>query len=96
MENLQVNNLEFRIRKMNALEILAFQTQISFDSYEDALKFYSLALENIELKVKDKWIIVKQGDLYYPTDLENNMPLMKTLIKYFMDYIKEVFQKSNG
>lgn len=97
MENLTIGEFEYRIKKMNAIELLALQTQVSFDSFENAAKCYETILERIEVKMGERWLQVKETgkNVFYPVDIENDIETITTLIKHFMAYLKEVFQKSN-
>lgn len=96
MENIIINNNTYKIKEMNAIELLAFRTQINFDTYEDTMKLYDLILRNIEVEVNGKWIQVKQGNNYYPKGLENDAEVIQKLFDYFLEYIKSVFTKSNS
>ena len=96
MENFTLNNNEFRIKKMNAIEVLAMRTQISFDTLEETMKFYNMLLEKVEVKCADKWIQVKDGENYYPAGIEDDIQVIDEIIKHVMDYLKTVFQKSNA
>lgn len=91
MDNKIINDNEYRIKKMNAIEVLALKSQIDFSTMESTIKCYSTILERIEVKVKDQWMPVKNKDNYYPAELENDSKLMEQLITYFLEYIKEVF-----
>ena len=72
MDNKIIKDNEYRIKKMNAIEILALKSQIDFSTVESTIKCYSTILERIEVKVKDQWIPVKDKDNYYPAELEND------------------------
>lgn len=89
---------EFRIRKMNAIELFAIQTVIDNTSYDSMLNSYKIILENMEVKCGDTWLPVKEKDreVYYPKDIENDIVTIKELILMFMKYVNEVFQKSDG
>ena len=39
MENFVINEHEYRIKKMNAIEMLALRSQIAFDNFEDTMNF---------------------------------------------------------
>lgn len=97
MDNLVIKNFEYRIKKMNAIELLAIQTQMDFNSFEDAAKAYDTILEKIEVQMNDKWLQVKDSNskLYFPVGIEDDVEAVSALIKYFMDYLKSVFLKSN-
>lgn len=91
IENLIVNNNEFRIKKMNAIEVLALQTVFDVDDYSKVLACFETMLEKIEVKIGEQWVTVKDGNNYYPADVENNVEIIKELVSYFMRYMKEVF-----
>ena len=89
---------EFRIRKMNAIELFAIQTVIDNTNYDSTLNSYKIILENMEVTCGDTWLPVKEKDreVYYPKDIENNIVEIRELILMFMKYVNEVFQKSDG
>lgn len=91
IENLIVDKNEFRIKKMNAIEVLALQTVFDVDDYSKVLACFETILEKIEVKIGEQWVTVKDGNNYYPVDIENNIEVIKELVAYFMRYMKEVF-----
>ena len=91
MDNKIIKDNEYRIKKMNAIEVLALKSQIDFSTMESTIKCYSTILERIEVKVKDQWLPVKNKDNYYPKELETDSNLMEQLITYFLEYLKKVF-----
>ena len=96
MEEFKVKDFTFRLKKMNAIDLLALRSQISFDSFENAQQLYNTILERVEVKVKDDWIQVKQGNNYYPASIEEDVDAIETIISEVMTYLKKVFQKSNA
>ena len=50
---------EFRIKKMNAIELLGIRSQIDFDNLDSAIEFFKIALEHIEVKIGNDWVPVK-------------------------------------
>lgn len=97
-DTITINELNYRIKKMNAIEMLAIQSQISFNSAKESQECYEQMLERIEVQCQDKWLPVKEAgkDIYYPADIENDFYVIQELISFFMKWIKDVFQKSNG
>ena len=91
----QINNETFRIAKMSAIETLALQSQIDFSTFDKSLHSYNTILEHIEVKVKDSYLPVKSGNCYLPAGIENDLKLTKELIKFMLNYLEEVFQKSS-
>ena len=96
MENFVINEHEYRIKKMNAIEMLALRSQIAFDNFEDTMNFYNLLLEKIEVKCGDKWLQVKDGENYYPAGIEEDVDTVDELIGKAVEYLKSVFRKSNA
>lgn len=95
MEEFVVKDVVYRIKKMNAIEILSLQNQISFNDYKESKKTIETMLEFIEVKIKDKWFSVKEKDNYLPVGIEDDLKSVQELISKMINYIKEVFQKSN-
>lgn len=97
-DTITINELNYRIKKMNAIEMLAMQSQISFNSAKESQECYEQMLERIEVQCQDKWLPVKEADkdVYYPADIENDFYVIQELISFFMQWLKDVFQKSNG
>lgn len=96
--NIEGFDYEFRIRKMSAIEVLAFQTQIRFDSLDKTANLFSTILESIEVRVNDQWLPVKMKgrNVYCPAEAETNVKLCDKLIGYFMDeFLGAVFPKSD-
>lgn len=89
-------NEVYRIKKMNAIETLALKSQISFDTYDQVAKLYSIILEHIEVKCGDLWLTVKDKDVYYPTGIEEDVESIEELVSQFIQlFLKPVFQRSN-
>lgn len=89
---------QFRIGKLNALDILAFRTQINFDNIDSAKNVFSNILENIEVQIGEKWLPCKVKDqaIFYPAEIEDNVDLLNEVVGYFLnDFLKPVFRKSN-
>ena len=86
---------EFRIKKMNAIEVLAFRGLFDFEDLSTITKLYESFLEKIEVKINDKWLPVKSGNVYLPDKIEEDVEGINILINFFTDYLKSVFPKSN-
>lgn len=97
MDEFKVKDFVYRIKKMNAIELLALQSQIGFSNMQAAKDCYNIMLENIEVKVKDVFLPVKEEgkNIYLPNDIENDIESVQELIKHMIEYLKEVFSKSN-
>ena len=93
----EINSLHYRVKKMNAIEMLAIQSQISFDSADESYACYSQILERCEVQCNDKWLPVKEKgkEIYYPAGLEDDLETVQIIIKHFINWLKDVFTKSN-
>lgn len=99
MNEFKINDYEFRIKKMNAIEVLAIQSQIYFTSTKHSEQLFNEILERVEVRVDSTWLPVKEENVnsYLPAELETNPKLVKEIVEYFInDYIKPIFQKSNA
>lgn len=96
MKEFETNGFTFRVKKMNAIELLALQDQINFDTYETSIQTYNTLLEHCEVKIKEQWLQVYKDKNYYPVEIEDNISMLKDVIKNMIAYLKEVFQKSNA
>lgn len=99
MENTkQIRQFTYRIKSMNALEVLALKTCVDFDNYESTLNMYNVLLDKIEVQIIDKWLTVKEKDsnVFCPAEAEHDIDLLQELITFIMEYIQQVFPKSNG
>ena len=98
MEELKLNGMTYRIKKMNAIETLALRSQYRADAtYEETANFYNTVLERMEVNAGKEWLPVKTPgkDIYYPNGIENDIAVIEKLILHFVQHITEVFQKSN-
>lgn len=97
MDEITINKNVYRIKKMNAIEMLAFRGRMSLlnDSLDETAKIYDEMLSHLEVKINDNWIQVKQGSNYYPAGLEDDLNAVEQLVVFVVKYLKQVFQKSN-
>lgn len=85
----------FRIKKMNAIEVLSLRTIIDYDNVDNAIKSFSTMLERIEVKVDDNWLPVKSGKNFHPVSMEDDVIATQELCVYFVnEYLKPLFTKS--
>ena len=96
-EEFKVKDFTFRVKKMNAIELLALRSQISFNSFADTQNCYNEILMKTEVKIKnDDWQQVKQGNDFYPAGAEDDVELIEEIINNVLEQLKRVFQKSNA
>lgn len=89
----------FRIKKMNAIEILAVRSQISNKDVATSMNMFSTILECIECRVGNEWLPVKTKgkEVYFPNGIEDDVLVIQDLVSYFMgEFLVKVFQKSNA
>lgn len=93
MDEFIINDNTFRIKNMNAIELLALQTQYNFDDADSSSKLFNNMLERMEVKCNNSWLPVKEKgkDIYYPANVENDYKTIKQLIGKFSSYLKSVF-----
>ena len=90
-----IKNHEYRIKKMNMIEVLALQSQITFKDITSTEALYNAILERIEVNIGEKWLPVKKGNDYFPAGIEDDIETLQALIANFLEYLKSVFQKSD-
>lgn len=89
---------QFRIAKISPIDLLAISTQIDFDNFKATKTLIQFAIENIEVKIGEKWLPVKTKDkeIYWPKDIVNDFMALNELFTYMMtEVIVKVFQKSS-
>lgn len=82
-------NNEFRIPKLDPVEVLAFSMTVNFEKIKQNLETMNFALEHTEVKMADKWVQVKQTDkkVYMPMGIENNFKALREVAEYFMNEV---------
>lgn len=91
-------DFNFRIKRINAIELLALRTQINFDNIKKTKELFGAMLEKIEVQCGENWLPCKMEgrEVYSPAGLEDDVFLAEGLVDYFLnDFLKPVFQKSN-
>lgn len=90
-------DLEFRVGKISAVEMLGLQTQINFNSLTQTETVFTFILEHIEVNIAGVWTPVKEKgrDIYMPLNLEENLIALQELVIYFLNNVmKPLFKKS--
>lgn len=91
-------NLKFRNSTLKATELLALQTQISFDNINQTETLFNYILEHVEVEIAGTWCKLKEKnrEIYYPIGIENEIQALNEIIIYFLnDILKPIFTKSN-
>ena len=89
--------LEFRVGKISAIDMLALQIQTNFEDMKQTKEVFTFILEHIEVKLLEKWVNVKvQGrEIYMPENLEEDLRALQELYTYFLvNILKPLFVKS--
>lgn len=92
----EIKGYKFRIAKMNAIDVLAFRTQLKSETYDETETLFNNILEHIEVCFEGKWFPVKEKNKnnFMPACVEDDLDLVDKLIGYFTkDFLMEVFQK---
>ena len=88
----------FRVKKMSPIDVLAISTQINFESFKMTKTLMTFCIENVEVKIGEKWLPVKVQDkeIYQPAEIVNKYTALNELFTYMMEKItKEVFPSSS-
>ena len=92
-------DFEFRSRRISPIDLLALATtSISFEDFGKTKEFYSFALENVEVKLGDKWYPVKYAgrEVYSPPELMENIVALNEICQWFLEnIIVSAFPKSS-
>lgn len=89
---------EFRTKSISPVDLLAITTQTDFEKFAQTKALYAFALENMEVKIGEKWFPVKLPgrEVYMPTDIEENLTALNELIAKFLDeVVAKTFTKSS-
>ena len=89
---------QFRVGQISPIDLLAISTQIDFENFQMTKTLIQFCLENIEVKIGEKWVPVKTKgrELYYPKDIVNDFIAMNELFTWVMEnVIAAVFQRSS-
>ena len=86
-------NNTFRIVKLDPVEVLALGMTSNFEELKQTKVTMGFALEHIEVKVGEKWVLVKQPDrsVYMPMGIEDNLRALQQLIQYFIEDVLAKF-----
>ena len=100
MKEFIVRGKTYRIKKMNAIEVLALKQHVDFEHFNGTYEFFKLVLERVEYKMNEsQWLPVREVKdklvNYYPSGIEEDIDSLNEIIQTFMDWLKSVFQKSS-
>ena len=91
-------DLQFRTKDVSPVKMLALQTILDFNNFEKTEALFTFILENVEVRIKDSWMPVKEKgrDLYYPVGIEKDMKTLMALSTYYLNYVvSPLFTQSN-
>lgn len=95
-ESFKIKGYEFRVARMNAIETLALQTQLSYDTYDKAEKTIECILTHLEVNVQGTWTRVKEGNVYCPASIETDVDFIRQLIEAFtVHFLQPLFTSSD-
>ncbi len=88
----------FRVAKISPIDILAISTQIDFENFKMTKTLMQFCIENVEVKMGEKWLPVKMKDkeIYQPKDIVNDFVALNEIFIYMMEnVVTAVFPKSS-
>ena len=91
-------DLQFRTKDVSPIKMLALQTILDFNNFEKTEALFTFILENVEVKIKDSWMSVKEKgrDVYYPIGIEKDMKTLMALSTYYLNnVVSPLFTQSN-
>ena len=89
---------QFRVAKISPIDILAISTQIDFENFKMTKTLMQFCIENVEVKMGEKWLPVKVKDkeIYQPKDIVNDFVALNEIFIYMMEnVVTAVFPKSS-
>lgn len=93
-----INGDTYRVKKLNAIRVLAIRTQADFSDVDKAEQFFGTLLECLEVNVNGLWedVKLKGKNIFCPRELEDNPLLVKELCETFTEkYLYPLFQGSS-
>ena len=91
-------DLQFRTKDVSPVKMLALQTILDFNNFEKTEALFTFILENVEVRIKDSWMPVKEKgrDLYYPVGIEKDMKTLMAVSTYYLNnVVSPLFTQSN-
>lgn len=88
----------FRVAKISPIDLLAISTQIDFENFKMTKTLMQFCIENVEVKMGEKWLPVKVKDkeIYQPKDISNDLVALNEIFVYMMEkVVTAVFPKSS-
>ena len=95
---LESRSEQFRVAKISPIDILAISTQIDFENFKMTKTLMTFCVENVEVKIGEKWLPVKTKDkeIYWPKDIANDFIALNEIFIYMMEnVVTAVFPKSS-
>lgn len=89
-------DLEFRTKKMSAIDINVISTTLDLNDAVKLAKNYEYVLEHLEVNIMGSWVQVKKREEYWPNGLEDNVEAVSQLFQWFVENVVfKVFLKSS-
>lgn len=91
-------DLQFRTKDVSPIKMLALQTILDFNDFKKTEELFTFILENIEVKIKDSWMPVKEKgrDVYFPIGIEKEMTTLMAITTYYLNnVVTPLFTQSN-
>lgn len=88
----------FRVAKISPVDLMAITSLIDFEKFETNKALIGFCLENVEVKVGEKWLPVKMKarEVYQPLGIENDFAALNEIFIWMMEnVISKTFTKSS-
>jgi hypothetical protein len=88
----------FRVAAISPVDMLAISYQINLENFAMTKSTLLFVLENVEVKIADKWlpVKVKGREVYQPLGIDKNFLALNELFMWFLtEVIANLFQQSN-
>ena len=95
LETLPNITFRFATETIDPVEMLALSSQ-NFEDYKQLKVVYQFALEHAQVKIGEKMIPVKKGNVYMPVGIDKNfIALQELCTKFIAGVIGKAFMKSS-
>lgn len=97
LQEFTVDNCEFTFRfsKIKPTTLLALTSSLSLSELKTSERVFDFILEHTEANLNGEWHKVKQGEVFMPPVLEEQMKvLMEIITKFMKEFLEPVFTNS--
>lgn len=77
----------FRPGKIKPTEYLTLNSMVDFKNFQKTESIFNFILEHLEVNVANKWVKVKEDEIFMPVSLNDNYVALEELCYYFLHEI---------